>query len=165
MPYTAKTAVSGTTSFPVLLTTLLTVPKLVTTIENNVPGKSHWRRAGYVQAVALTNIGQTAGRSQLVLFGQQELDLEIPAYPYQLRFEPCHYVIKYSLYLYEKDKAWTLHTFKMNGSTLRMLFYTVFSLGSYLRFSNANLVIDLKNFNTVINTLNINGQPIDDAKV
>lgn len=130
MPYTERAAVSGITSFPVILTAQLTVPKLVTTIENNVPGKSHWRKAGYAQAVALTNIGLTAGRSQMVLFGQQELDLEVPAYPYQLRFEPCHYVIKYSLYLYEKDTAWADGTPSVplvetaKGRVRRTIFYT-----------------------------------------
>jgi hypothetical protein len=130
MPYDLRTAVSGMTSFPVILTAPLTVPKLVATIENNVPGKSHWRKAGYVQAVASTNIGLTTGRSQMVLFGQQELDLEVPAYPYQLRFEPCHYVIKYSLYLYEKDKAWADGTPSVpivetaKGKVRRVIFYT-----------------------------------------
>ncbi len=130
MPYDLRSALSGVTSFPVVLTAPLTVPKLVTTIENNVPGKSHWRKAGYVQAVASTNIGATTGRSQMVLFGQQELDLEVPAYPYQLRFEPCHYVIRYSLYLYEKDKAWADGTPSVplvetaKGRVRRVIFYT-----------------------------------------
>jgi hypothetical protein len=106
MPYESKASVSGITNAPVILTAALTVPKLAATIQNNVPEKSHWRKAGYVQAVAMTNIGLIAGRSQMVLFGQQELDLDVPSYPYQLRFEPCKYVKAYSLYLYEKDKAW-----------------------------------------------------------
>ncbi len=104
MPYDFRTGASGVTSFASLLTAPLTVPKLVLKIANLAPGKSHWVRAGYIEAVSLTNIGETRGKSQWVNFGPTEIELEPPAYPYQLRFSPRHYVTKWAIEVYEKDK-------------------------------------------------------------
>jgi hypothetical protein len=104
VPYDFRTGASGTTSFASLLTAPLTVPKLVLKIQNLVPGKSHWVRAGYIEAVSLTNIGETRGKSQWVNFGPTEIEVEPPAYPYQLRFSPRHYVTKWAIEVYEKDK-------------------------------------------------------------
>jgi hypothetical protein len=106
VPYSFITGASGITSFPSLLTADITVPKLVLTVQNLVPAKSHWVHAGYIEAVCLTNIGEVRGKSQWVKFGPTELALEIPAYPYQLRFSPKHYVTTWSLQLHAKDKGW-----------------------------------------------------------
>ncbi len=105
MPYSRITAVTGITSFPVLLTPLLTVPKLVITLQNLVPGKSHWVRAGYVQAVNMTNIGEVRSKPQSVNFGPTEVEFEPPGYPYQLRFCPRHYVIRWELEISTKDRS------------------------------------------------------------
>lgn len=105
MPYQFRTGASGITSFASLLTAPLTVPKLVLKIQNLVPGKSHWVSAGYIEAVSWTNIGETRGKSQWVKFGPTEIEIEPPAYPYQIRFSPRHYVTNWAIEVYEKDKT------------------------------------------------------------
>lgn len=105
MPYQFATGASGLTSFPVLLAPLITVPKLVLEIKNFVPNKSHWVRAGYVEAVSLSDIGEVSSKAQLVTFGRTEIELEPPAYPYRLRFKPRDYVIKWQLEVFTKDRS------------------------------------------------------------
>ncbi len=105
MPYSAITGTTGITSFPVVLTELITVPKLVIELHNLVPNKGHWVRAGYLQAVCMTNIGEVRGRSLGVNFGTTELALEIPAYPYRVAFAPRHYITRWTLQLSAKNRA------------------------------------------------------------
>jgi hypothetical protein len=105
VPYTPITGASGITSFSSLLTANITAPTLVISVQNLVPGKSHWVRAGYLQAVSFTNIGEVRGKSQWVNFGPTELALEIPGYPYKLRFSPRHYITNWSLQVHAKDRS------------------------------------------------------------
>lgn len=105
MPYQYVTGASGITSFPSLLSNPITVPKLVLKVQNLVPGKLHWVGAGYVEAVSLTSIGEVRSKAQWVKFGTTELEFEPPAYPYQLRFSPRHYVTRWELELYTKDRS------------------------------------------------------------
>jgi hypothetical protein len=105
MPYQYVTGASGITSFPSLLSNLITVPKLVLKVQNLLPGKSHWVRAGYVEAVSWTSIGEVRSKAQWVKFGTTELEFEPPAYPYQIRFIPRDYITKWELELYVKDRS------------------------------------------------------------
>ncbi len=105
MPYQQVNGVSGITSLPSLLSDLITVPKLVIKVRNLVPGKSHWIRAGHVEAVSLADIGEVRSSAQWVKFGTTEIEFEPPAYPYQLRFSPRHYITRWELELYVKDRS------------------------------------------------------------
>jgi hypothetical protein len=106
VPYQIATGASGLTSFPALLTAQITVPKLVVQVQNLTPRGDDWIRAGYLQAVSLTNIGVVGGQVQKVAFGgKTEIALDIPAYPYQVRFIPKHYVTRWLLELWTKDRS------------------------------------------------------------
>lgn len=105
MPYAYITGASGITSKPSLLSNLITVPKLVLKVQNLVPGKSHWIRAGYTEAVCWTSIGEVRSKAQSVKFGTTELEFEPPAYPYQIRFIPRDYITRWELELYVKDRS------------------------------------------------------------
>jgi hypothetical protein len=106
MPYQYATGASGITSFPSLLAAQFTVPKLVIQVRNLTPKGNDWIRAGYLQAVSQTNIGAVGGQVRKVAFaGKTEISLDIPAYPYQIRFIPKHYVTKWELELWTKDRS------------------------------------------------------------
>lgn len=106
MPYQNVTASSGATSDPFVLPILLTVPTLVIEIQNLTPKGSKWVRAGYLQAVSQTSIGEVSGQPQRIAFGRKvEVKLEIPAYPYQIRFMPRDYITAWTLELWTKDRS------------------------------------------------------------
>lgn len=105
MPYQYVTGASGITSFPSLLSNLITVPKLVIKIQNLTPGGTTWKRAGKIEAVSLTSIGEVRSQAQWVSFGTTELEFEPPAFPYQIRYSPKHWITRWELELYTKDKA------------------------------------------------------------
>lgn len=106
MPYHYASGASGLTSFPARLTTLITVPKLVIQVRNLTPRGDEWERAGYLQAVSLTNIGEVYGESKLIIFGgKREIELKVPAYPYQLEFIPKHWVTNWELEFWTKDRS------------------------------------------------------------
>lgn len=103
MSYSALTATSGITSFPVMLSIPLTVPKLVIDLDNLVPNKSHWIRAGAIRATIITNIGPVSGKTQYLNFGTTELTLDVPDYPYFLSFAPRDYITRWALTVYTRD--------------------------------------------------------------
>lgn len=106
MPYQNAESVSGTNSNPFVLPILLTVPTLVIEIQNLTPKGAKWVRAGYLQAVSQTSIGEVSGQPQRIAFGGKvEVKLEIPAYPYQLRFMPKDYITAWTLELWTKDRS------------------------------------------------------------
>jgi hypothetical protein len=106
MPYQFATGSSGITSFPSLLTTQITVPKLVVKVLNLTPKGDDWVLAGYLQAVSQTNIGAVGGQVRKVFFKHKtEISLDIPAYPYQIQFIPKHYVTRWALEVWTKDRS------------------------------------------------------------
>jgi hypothetical protein len=105
MPYQYLAGVSGTTSESVTLSNLITVPKLVVKVLNLVPHKGHWVRAGYIEAVNFTGIGEVRSKAQWLKFGQTEIEFEPPGYPYNVRFIPRDYVTRWELEIFTKDRS------------------------------------------------------------
>jgi hypothetical protein len=81
----------------------ITNPVLVIQVENLTPGNSPWIRAGWVQAVSTTAIGNVRGQAQRVTFGMQEFSLVVPKFPYRLRFIPKNWVKAWRLKVWERE--------------------------------------------------------------
>jgi hypothetical protein len=94
---------SPSSNQPILCLPLLTTPTLAIEIQNNHQRNPNWKHAGYVQATYVASDGVVSGRSIPVIFGRTELRLEIPGYPYQLRFSPGDWIYAWELKLYEKS--------------------------------------------------------------
>lgn len=114
-----KTATdSSTYTFP----NSLTDPNVVLDFTLNVPNKPTWIRAGYVKAVSTTALGELAGKSQLVIFGRQELVLNVPQYPYRLQFKPSSYITAWKCDLYDSIPDFDYPTLSTNsGLTVEFL--------------------------------------------
>jgi hypothetical protein len=95
----------GQDNQPIVCPTLLGSPTIAIELEDLRLYSEKLVRAGYVQAVSTSNIGEVLGRSQLVIFGRTELSLDVPAYPYKIRFTPMKWVYFWRLTLFEKDRA------------------------------------------------------------
>lgn len=107
MPYQFTTGSSGITSFPALLSMEISAPLLVVNVRNLVLPRKEWIRAGLIQAISQTEIGAVAGKPQYLVFDKKtEIKLDIPAYPYQIQFSPKHWVTRWEIEIYSKDKAW-----------------------------------------------------------
>lgn len=106
MPYQFTTGSSGITSFPTLLSMEISAPVLVANVRNLVLPRKEWIRAGLIQAISQTDIGAVAGKPQYLVFDKKtEITLDIPAYPYQVQFSPKHWVTRWEIEIYSKDKA------------------------------------------------------------
>lgn len=105
MPYTLVHTVIGSQDTPLILPPLLTTPTLAIEIRNRSQRNRDWTRAGYATAIAETNVGEVAGRSETVYFGRTEVKLQIPAYPYRLRFTPWRWNFAWDLDLFTKDRS------------------------------------------------------------
>ena len=106
MPYQLTTGSSGLTSFPALLSMEISAPVLVANVRNLVLPRKEWIRAGLIQAISQTDIGAVAGKPQYLTFDKKtEVSLDIPAYPYRVQFSPKHWVTRWEIEIYTKDKA------------------------------------------------------------
>ena len=84
----------------------LSAPVLVANVRNLVLPRRDWIRAGLIQAISQTDIGAVAGRPQYLVFDKKsEVTLDIPAYPYRVQFSPKHWVTRWEIEIYSKDKA------------------------------------------------------------
>lgn len=105
MAYQIVDVVQSTTNDPVTFAETLGNPTIAIEISDDRAYTQKWIRAGYVNAFSPSNIGVIHGAGKLVLFGRNELTLEIPAYPYQVRFRPLQWALAWTLRLYVKDIA------------------------------------------------------------
>jgi hypothetical protein len=90
-------------SSPIEFTTAITNPVLVIQCENLTQTNKPWVRAGWVQAVSSTAIGNVRGQAQRVTFGLQEFSLVVPKFPYHLRFIPKDWVKAWHLKVWERE--------------------------------------------------------------
>lgn len=104
MPYTLVSQHFGQDNTPIVLPQSLGCPTIAIELEDRRLYRDKLVRAGYVMAVSSSNIGEIYGKSQLVIFGRTELTLDVPAYPYKLRFRPFSWVYFWNLILFEKDR-------------------------------------------------------------
>ena len=105
MSYQIVDAIQSTTNEPVTFAETLGNPTIAIEISDDRAYSQKWIRAGYVNAFSSSNIGIVHGAGKLVLFGRNELTLEVPAYPYQVRFRPLQWALAWTLSLYVKDIA------------------------------------------------------------
>lgn len=105
MSYQIVDAIQSTTNTPVTFAETLGNPTIAIEISDDRAYSQKWIRAGYVNAFSPSNIGIVHGASKLVLFGRNEITLEVPAYPYQVRFRPLQWALAWTLSLYVKDIA------------------------------------------------------------
>ena len=105
MAYQIVDAIQSTTNIPVTFAETLGNPTIAIEISDDRAYAEKWIRAGYVNAFSSSNIGIVHGAGKLVLFGRNELTLEVPAYPYQVRFRPLQWALAWTLKLYVKDIA------------------------------------------------------------
>ena len=102
---------SSTYTFP----NSLTDPNVVLDFTLNVPNEPTWVRAGYVKAVSTTALGELSGKSQLVIFGRQELVLNVPQFPYKLQFKPSPYITAWKCDLYDSIPDYDYATLSANS--------------------------------------------------
>jgi hypothetical protein len=104
--YSLLFAQAGVTNQPVLCAPLLTVPTLAIDAKILVPGKAHWVRVGWVEAVAVAQVGSgtqlVAGQPLRVVEGLHEFEIPTPDLPYQLRFIPREWMTSWSIEVYER---------------------------------------------------------------
>ena len=105
MSYQIVDSIQSATNEPVTFAETLGNPTIAVEISDDRAYSQKWIRAGYINAFSSSNIGIIHGASKLVLFGRNEISLEVPAYPYQVRFRPLQWAIAWTLKLYVKDIA------------------------------------------------------------
>lgn len=104
--YSLVFAQGGTSNQPVLCAPLLTMPTLAIDAKILVPGKAHWVRLGWVEAVTIATVGTgtqlIAGQPVRVVEGFHEFEIPAPDLPYQLRFIPREWMTAWSIDVYER---------------------------------------------------------------
>lgn len=105
MTYRVIDVIQSTTNIPVTFAETLGNPTIAVEISDDRAYTQKWIRAGYINAFSSSNIGVVNGASKLVLFGRNEITLEVPGYPYQVRFRPLQWALAWTLSLYVKDIA------------------------------------------------------------
>ena len=105
MAYQIVDSIQSATNEPVTFAETLGNPTIAVEISDDRAYTQKWIRAGYFNAFSSSNIGIVHGAGKLVLFGRNELTLEVPAYPYQVRFRPLQWALAWTLKLYVKDIA------------------------------------------------------------
>jgi hypothetical protein len=82
----------------------ISVPLIAVEIKNLSQRNAGWKWAGSVEAVYADAGGEVSGRSISIPFGVlKEVRLEVPGYPYSVRFRPNKWVYLWSLKLHEKS--------------------------------------------------------------
>lgn len=104
--YSLLFAQLGVTNQPKLCSPLISVPTLAIDAKILVPGKAHWVRVGWVEAVTMANVGAgthlVAGQPIGVVEGLHEFEIPTPDLPYQLRFIPREWITEWSIEVYER---------------------------------------------------------------
>jgi hypothetical protein len=94
---------SPTNGTEAVLSPPISVPLIAVEI-TNLSQKTGWIWAGSLDAIYADISGDVSGRSITVPFGtRKEVRLEIPGYPYRIRFRPKKWVFLWNLKLYEKS--------------------------------------------------------------
>ena len=107
MPYQLIHSEIRSSNQPLILPTQITVPTLAIEVRNRSQRNlNSWRSAGRIQAISSANVGEVFGEAEWVSFGQRtEYRMEVPAYPYQLRFTPNKWVYAWEIQLFIKDRS------------------------------------------------------------